>query len=105
MESPEICVHNTQSLRVEPVAKDCRKSKQQASSSTPVLIAREARPQAADLIHESEPLDVCDAEEVRGSCPLSIQQHLRQLSHSSKQEEKAKQHSEVIALKTKRQEK
>ena len=58
LESPEICVHNAQSSQVEPVAKRRRKiSWNQASFSTSVPIATEARPQAADLVHESEPLD------------------------------------------------
>ena len=52
-----ICVHNAQSSQVEPVAKRHRKSREQASFSTPVLIATEARLQAADLVHELEPLD------------------------------------------------
>ena len=33
--------------------------------TTPVLIVTEARPQAADVVHELAPLVVCDAEEVR----------------------------------------
>ena len=57
LESPEISVHNTRSSQVEPVAKRRRKSREQASFSTFVLIATEARQQAADLVHESEPLD------------------------------------------------
>ena len=57
LESPEICVHNARSLQVEPVAKRRRKSMEQATFSTFVLIATETRPQAADLVHESEPLD------------------------------------------------
>ena len=64
MESPEVYIHNALSSRVEPVAKRFQKSREQASSSTPVLIATEARPQAADLVRESAPLDVCDAGEV-----------------------------------------
>ena len=40
-----------------------KKSREQASSSTPVLMATEARPQSAELVHESAPLDVCDAGE------------------------------------------
>ena len=67
MESPEVYVHNALSSRVEPVAKRLKKSREQASSSIPVLIATEARLQAADLVHESAPLDACDASEVGGA--------------------------------------
>ena len=55
LESPEICVPNARSSQVEPVAKRRRKSREQATFSTFVLIATEARTQAA--VHESEPLD------------------------------------------------
>ena len=65
LESPEVYVHNALSSRVEPAAKRIKKIREQASSSTPVLIATEAsRPQAADLVHKSAPLDECDAGEV-----------------------------------------
>ena len=47
--------NNARSSQVEPVAKLRRKSREQATFSTFVLIATEARPQAA--VHESEPLD------------------------------------------------
>ena len=57
LESLEICVHKARSSQVEPVAKRHRKSREQATFSTFVLIATEGRPQVADLIHESEPLD------------------------------------------------
>ena len=45
LESPEICVHNAESSRVQPEEKRRRKSKERASFSTPVLTATEARPQ------------------------------------------------------------
>ena len=61
--SGHLCA-NALSSRVKPVAKRSKKSKEQASSSTPVLLATEARHQAADLVHELMPFEVCDAEEV-----------------------------------------
>lgn len=55
LESPDICVPV-----VEPEPKRRRRSKEPTASSS--LVNAEKRPQAAELVHESEPPDVCEVE-------------------------------------------
>ena len=55
LESPDIQVPV-----VEPVPKHRRRSKEPTASSS--LVIAEKRPQAAELVHESEPPDVCEVE-------------------------------------------
>lgn len=60
LESPDICVKNV----VKPEPKRRRRSKEPTASSSYPLVNAEKQPQAAELVHESEPPDNPPAEQV-----------------------------------------
>ena len=59
LESPDIFVHKNV---VDPEPKRRTKSKEPVASSSYLLPSAEKRPQAAEPVHESEPLDMCEGE-------------------------------------------